>query len=108
METPKKGGAREVWTDAEKLGILFQLVARPIQWDQIELPPGRTMKAVQVMIDKERSKLKKANGEGGTPHTRTLAAGKGKGTSGKSTDGKAKSTGKVRYTPFNCTRMPTD
>jgi hypothetical protein len=70
---------------------LFQLVARPIAWDTVELPPGRTVKAAQVMIDKEKSKLKKANGEQGTPLPSTPTTGKGKGANGK-----AKSAGKVR------------
>jgi hypothetical protein len=93
-------------TDVSQLGILFQLVARPIPWDQIELPPGRTLKAVQVMIDKEKSKLKKANAENGTPAPNTPATGKGKGTGGK-----AKSAGKVclqpKFSTIDC-HMITD
>ncbi|KXL44907.1 hypothetical protein M433DRAFT_154417 [Acidomyces richmondensis BFW] len=50
------------WTEGEKLGILFQIIERsgPIPWDDLKLPDGRTKKAVQVMIDKEKTKMKKA------------------------------------------------
>ena len=84
-------------TDVSQLGILFQLVARPIPWDQIELPPGRTLKAVQVMIDKEKSKIRKAQAEDGeanfesTPVPTPAAKGKSKVASAC----KAKGVGKV-------------
>jgi len=34
--------------------------AGPIPWDALKLPEGRTKKAVQVMIDKEKQKVKRA------------------------------------------------
>lgn len=37
----------------------------PIPWDQLTLPEGRTIKACQVMIDKEKAKIKKAREEAG-------------------------------------------
>nr|OQO22547.1 hypothetical protein B0A51_09022 [Rachicladosporium sp. CCFEE 5018] len=48
------------WTEAEKLGLLFQIIARSgtIPWPELELPAGRTVKACQVMIDKEKKKVK--------------------------------------------------
>ncbi|KAF2765286.1 hypothetical protein EJ03DRAFT_355013 [Teratosphaeria nubilosa] len=51
-----------LWTDTEKLGILFQIIEKQgsIPWDELTFPPGRTKKAVQVMIDKEKTKIRKA------------------------------------------------
>lgn len=46
-----------------QLGILFQIISKmdkPIPWKELELPEGRTIKAVQVMVDKEKSKVRKA------------------------------------------------
>ena len=45
-----------------QLGVLFQIIEKsgPIPWDDLKLPDGRTKKAVQVMVDKEKQKLKKA------------------------------------------------
>lgn len=41
---------------------MLQIIARggTILWDDIELPEGRTKKACVVMIDKEKTKIKKA------------------------------------------------
>ncbi|GAB7360984.1 hypothetical protein MBLNU230_g0967t1 [Neophaeotheca triangularis] len=67
--TKKAAGA---WTESEKVGLLFQIIALggPIPWNQVDLPEGRTLKAVQVMIDKEKAKIRKAKeaagGEGST------------------------------------------
>lgn len=45
-----------------QLGVLFQVIekAGSIPWDELELPEGRTKKAVQIMIGKEKDKVKKA------------------------------------------------
>lgn len=46
----------------EQLGIFFQIIEKsgPIPWEHLTLPEGRTKKAVQVMIDREKQKAKKA------------------------------------------------
>ncbi|SMY25758.1 unnamed protein product [Zymoseptoria tritici ST99CH_1A5] len=83
--TPKKSATG--WTEAEKLGILFQVIekAGAIPWSELTLPEGRTQKACQVMVDKEKKKVrdaKAAAGEatpsGATPASTTTPAGKGK------------------------------
>ncbi|KJX99066.1 hypothetical protein TI39_contig375g00008 [Zymoseptoria brevis] len=83
--TPKKSATG--WTEAEKLGILFQVIekAGPIPWAELTLPEGRTQKACQVMVDKEKKKVrdaKAAAGEatpsGATHASTTTPAGKGK------------------------------
>ncbi|KAK5115792.1 hypothetical protein LTR62_000881 [Meristemomyces frigidus] len=58
------------WTDAEKLGLFFQIMEKSgtICWSELTLPEGRTMKACQVMVDKEKARVKaarltKRNGE---------------------------------------------
>ncbi|GAB7360983.1 hypothetical protein MBLNU230_g0966t1 [Neophaeotheca triangularis] len=72
-ETPtKKGG----WTDAEKLGVLFQLVtnAGPGIWKDFVVPEGRTLGAVKVMLDREKKKIAKADvvgASGPTPSKRS-------------------------------------
>lgn len=39
---------------------MFQIIeTAPIPWDKLKIPEGRTKKAVQVMIDREKSKMKK-------------------------------------------------
>jgi len=58
----------QLLTATLQLGILFQIIERcaPIPWDELKLPEGRTKKAAQVMIDKEKTKMKRAreaNGE---------------------------------------------
>jgi hypothetical protein len=73
--------AAKGWTDAEKVrdtitktetcwtlthavqvGLFLQIITRagPIPWPELNLPEGRTMKACQVMVDKEKQKIKKA------------------------------------------------
>ncbi|KAM0704337.1 hypothetical protein Q7P35_008571 [Cladosporium inversicolor] len=54
--------AAKGWTDAEKVGLFLQIITRagPIPWPELNLPEGRTMKACQVMVDKEKQKMKKA------------------------------------------------
>ncbi|WPH00207.1 Hypothetical protein R9X50_00303000 [Acrodontium crateriforme] len=54
------------WTDTEKAGIFFQIMEKvsPIPWDQLELPEGRTLKAVQMMVQKEKAKVKAAKNGG--------------------------------------------
>jgi len=73
--------AAKGWTDAEKVresitttetcwtpthiiqvGLFLQIIARagPIPWPELTLPEGRTTKACQVMVDKEKQKIKKA------------------------------------------------
>ena len=42
---------------------MFQIIEsfkQPIPWAELTLPEGRTLKAVQVMVDKEKQKVKKA------------------------------------------------
>ncbi|KAK6429954.1 hypothetical protein LTR95_013895 [Oleoguttula sp. CCFEE 5521] len=55
------------WTEAEKLGLFLQIIAKlgPIPWADIELPAGRTRKACDVMISKEKMKVKKDMAEKG-------------------------------------------
>ncbi len=69
-----------------QVGLLFHIIEKmgPIPWNDLTLPPGRTLKAVQVMIDKEKTKIKKARaaelGEdeaaGGAENANTKAAAK--------------------------------
>ncbi|QIW96019.1 hypothetical protein AMS68_001537 [Peltaster fructicola] len=61
MSDTKKG--KIGWTDTEKLGLILQIVAKSgkIPWDELELPEGRTQKACQVMLDKEKTKVKQAS-----------------------------------------------
>ena len=46
---------------SSQVGLFLQIIAKTgkIPWDTLQLPAGRTMKACQVMLDKEKSKLKK-------------------------------------------------
>jgi len=46
---------------------MLQIMSKvsPIPWPELTLPEGRTVKACQVMIDKEKAKLKKAREEAG-------------------------------------------
>lgn len=48
---------------------MLQIMSKvtPIPWNDVTLPEGRTVKACQVMIDKEKAKLKKAREEAGEP-----------------------------------------
>lgn len=41
---------------------MLQIIAKsgPVPWPELNLPEGRTMKACQVMVDKEKQKIKKA------------------------------------------------
>lgn len=69
------------WTDTEKVmkgqfisnasrtltytiqvGLFLQIIAKggSIPWPELTLPEGRTQKACQVMLDKEKQKIKKA------------------------------------------------
>ena len=70
------------WTDTEKVsaststrdickaplthilqaGLFLQIIAKAgaIPWGELQLPEGRTVKACQVMLDKEKQKVKKA------------------------------------------------
>ncbi|KAK3652148.1 hypothetical protein LTR56_005279 [Elasticomyces elasticus] len=69
---PKGDGVKTAWTDAEK--IIEKAGAIP--WDSLELPEGRTLKAAQVMISKEKDKVKKAGaGADGESPTKKRAAG---------------------------------
>lgn len=52
-----------------------------IPWHELELPEGRTLKACQVMVDKEKAKIRKAkeaegDSEGGPATPKTPASGK--------------------------------
>ncbi|KAK4498107.1 hypothetical protein PRZ48_010763 [Zasmidium cellare] len=71
------------WTDTEKAGFLFHIIAKmgSIPWNDLDLPEGRTLKACQVMIDKEKTKIRKAkeaegNGEDVPATPKTPASGK--------------------------------
>jgi hypothetical protein len=69
------------WTDTEKVSfsttrgirsapfaytlqasLFLQIIAKagPVPWPELTLPEGRTVKACQVMLDKEKQKIKKA------------------------------------------------
>lgn len=50
---------------SHQVGFLFQIIEKggPIPWDELTLPEGRTKKAVQVMVDKEKQKIKKARAQ---------------------------------------------
>jgi antitoxin component of RelBE/YafQ-DinJ toxin-antitoxin module len=49
-------------THTVQVGLFLQIIARagPIPWPELTLPDGRTVKACQVMVDKEKQKIKKA------------------------------------------------
>lgn len=57
---------------------MLQIMSKvtPIPWNDLTLPEGRTVKACQVMIDKEKAKLKKAREEAGEPTIPLKAAPK--------------------------------
>jgi hypothetical protein len=42
--------------------LFLQIIAKagPVPWPELTLPEGRTVKACQVMLDKEKQKIKKA------------------------------------------------
>jgi hypothetical protein len=42
--------------------LFLQIIAKagPVPWPELTLPEGRTVKACQVMLDKEKTKIKKA------------------------------------------------
>ena len=49
-----------------KLGVMFQIIEKtggPIKWNELDLPEGRTVKAVQVMIEKEKAKVRRAKAD---------------------------------------------
>ncbi|EME42328.1 hypothetical protein DOTSEDRAFT_54722 [Dothistroma septosporum NZE10] len=51
------------WTDTEKMGLLLQIIAKmdkPVPWNEIDLPEGRTQKGCVVMLDKEKKKIRDA------------------------------------------------
>ncbi|KAK6432866.1 hypothetical protein LTR95_010959 [Oleoguttula sp. CCFEE 5521] len=56
MASPAKTG----WSESERLGLLFQIIAvgGAIPWEKLTLPNGRTKKACDMMIQKERKKIK--------------------------------------------------
>ncbi|KAK3672235.1 hypothetical protein LTR78_007988 [Recurvomyces mirabilis] len=89
------------WTEAEKLGLLFQIIekAGTIPWSELTLPEGRTQKACSVMVDKEKQKVKKArlakeNGEepeaDATPKPKKRAGGKKDAEGDEEEDGSPK------------------
>jgi len=71
-------------TSHSQLGLMLQIMSKvsPIPWAELILPEGRTIKACQVMIDKEKAKVKKAREDAGlssvqykaTPKVRELVA----------------------------------
>ncbi|CAK4005104.1 Hypothetical predicted protein [Lecanosticta acicola] len=107
--------AAKGWTDTEKLGLIFQIMQKmekPIPWSELELPEGRTRKACQVMLDKEKAKVREAkkgaaDGEEGegpgtpTPATPATPASKGKKRTAQATYGEdsGKKAKKPRATP---------
>ncbi|KAM0718273.1 hypothetical protein Q7P37_006605 [Cladosporium fusiforme] len=97
----EKGAAPRGWTDAEKVGLFLQIIAKAgaVPWSDLTLPEGRTVKACQVMLDKEKAKIKKAREAAGedvdseqmsSPKKRKAADADGgkskKGRKGKATD----------------------
>jgi hypothetical protein len=52
---------------ATQVAFLFQIIEKlgSIPWDELTYPEGRTKKACQVMIDKEKSKIRKERAERG-------------------------------------------
>lgn len=61
-------------TDRLQLGLIFQIIEQSgsIKWDTLTLPEGRTKKACDIMISREKAKVKKARegvegGGAGTP-----------------------------------------
>lgn len=73
---------------------------KPIPWKELELPEGRTIKAVQVMVDKEKSKVRKAQ---------AAAAGEeGSEAPGTPTPATPASKGKVRVSLYDITRCSAD
>lgn len=67
-----------------QVGIFFQIInemGASIPWHELELPEGRTLKACQVMVDKEKTKIRKAkeaegDSEAGPATPKTPALGK--------------------------------
>lgn len=45
-----------------QVGLLLQIISKTgaIPWPELTLPEGRTLKACQVMVDKEKQKIKRA------------------------------------------------
>ncbi|EMF12998.1 uncharacterized protein SEPMUDRAFT_108424 [Sphaerulina musiva SO2202] len=63
-DTPKRAVAG-AWTDADKLDLLLSIIdssVDKIEWKSVQCPEGRTIKACQVWLDKQRSMLKKLKG----------------------------------------------
>lgn len=50
------------FTHESQVGIFLQIISKSgaIPWPDLTLPGGRTLKACQVMVDKEKQKIKKA------------------------------------------------
>lgn len=72
--------------------IYFQIMEKsgPIPWDDIELPEGRTKRAVEQMISKEKIKAKKAR----------EAEGNGNGKVEDAADGGSPAAPKASATPI--------
>ncbi|KAM3414402.1 hypothetical protein BST61_g11040 [Cercospora zeina] len=61
----KPAGNAKAWTDAQKLSLLFGIISsygEKINWSSVKLPEGRSLKACQVWLDKQRAELKKLQG----------------------------------------------
>ncbi|PIA95621.1 hypothetical protein CB0940_10753 [Cercospora beticola] len=72
----QKAANSKTWTEVQKLGLLFAIInssCDKINWKEVKLPEGRSLKACQVWLDKQRTELKKLkeaageNGEEDTP-----------------------------------------
>jgi hypothetical protein len=52
--------------DCIKVGLFFQIIekAGTIPWDKITLPEGRTRKACELMVSREKSKIKESRQAG--------------------------------------------
>ncbi|KAI9668429.1 MAG: hypothetical protein M1831_001183 [Alyxoria varia] len=61
-------GGKNAWTDSEKVALLFAIIdhhSGPIKWNEIPIPPGRTIKSCTHVIAKLRNLAKETgNGEG--------------------------------------------
>lgn len=56
------------WTESEKARVFFNIIeaAGSINWSVVQIPEGRTLKAVRCMIDTEKKKIKASTAEDGS------------------------------------------
>lgn len=67
-----------ILTRNTQVGLFLQIIAKagPVPWPDLTLPEGRTVKACQVMLDKEKQKIKKAREAAGEEADAVLSSPK--------------------------------